>query len=235
MQQKKDVTSNISQGLGSIFERISNFFHIFDLPFFVSGSVILGSMFFGGMQAFEIGIDSSPLPNWLTIFFTLITTYVLGLMSFTIGRKLNESLRSKILKEKFEKAIEHHHLNEIPTVKKYSLDNEDGENWYLYTRMWQDLVAHRSGSKIFKHLSRYWALTALYDSLAFAFVIWGLVLLILIISKTFITPLSVTISLLGAISFFILSHFAFKQAIIYYEYQIEDLVASSAASKEQIF
>lgn len=43
---EKTATEEVAQGVRSVFDRIGEFFHLFDLSFFVSGFVLLGAFAF---------------------------------------------------------------------------------------------------------------------------------------------------------------------------------------------
>jgi hypothetical protein len=232
MAEDKGAAKEAAEGLRSVLERIGEFFHIFDLSFFVAGAST-----FAALVVLYLRMDtprSFPFADWVGAVALVLACYICGLMAFTIGRYINGRLfRRRIIAKKFELALRQHEVTS-PVIERYLTAEPKPRVWRLYIRMWQDLAATRSKTVAFSHLSRYWVMAATYDGLGASFIAWSLVSLLMIFPTVVATPLKRPIGLVAAALFALLATMSFKQAADFYESQIEDLVASLAASKSSV-
>jgi hypothetical protein len=164
---------DIYSGVGSVFERIGDFFHIFDLSFLISGSVAFGSLIF---LYFRLGLSRElPLPPWVLVVSVVIGSYVCGLLSFICGRALSYQfpwLRKGKLDKILFAALHDHKLVPSMTEPYLQYSNQGGTSRFrLYVRMWSE-IAHKSSGIFLNHLMRYWAMAATCDGLGFSFISW---------------------------------------------------------------
>ena len=80
------MASDFLSVISELFGKIASFFDVFDLSFFVSGSLCLAAISFW----LRLSGVNSPfiLDSWLRIFELVVFCYVLGLITFTSGRWL---------------------------------------------------------------------------------------------------------------------------------------------------
>lgn len=226
--EDKSITQEAAQGLRSVFERIGEFFHLFDLSFFVSGSVLFGAFSF---LYIKLQLPRTfPFADWVAVVALILGVYVCGLLAFAAGRLLNGKLfRRRVLHHTLLRAIELHDLDSGP-IKAYLGDRSIGRIWRLYIRMWAE-VAHRQPTSVaYHHLSRYWVMAATYDGVGFAFFVWA----IIVFCSQFAmvpSPLSPWLANIGGALLVGAGILALKRGAAYYEYQVEDVVAELATIK----
>ncbi len=231
MAEEKGITHEATEGLRSIFERIGEFFHLFDLSFFVSGFVLFGALVF---LYLKLQLPRVFLfPNWVAVVTLIIGVYVCGLLAFAGGRLLNGRLfRRPVLHRTLIEAIQLHDLDS-GAVKAYLGDGSIRRVWRLYIRMWAE-VAHRQPTSIAYHnLSRYWVMAATYDGLGFALFVWAIV----VCTSQFgvvPAPLSGWLANTGAALLVGAGILALQRGAAYYEYQVEELVAELATIKSPL-
>jgi hypothetical protein len=227
----KGLTEEAAQGFRNISERIGEFFHLFDLSFFVSGFVLLGALTF-----LQIRLDiwiTFPFQQWLKVVAVIIAIYVSGLVAFAAGRLINGRFwRRSLLERRLSESIRLHDL-ESGAIKAYLGDGSRPHLWRLYIRMWAE-VAHRQPESIaYRHLTRYWVMAATYDGVGFALLIWAAILF----SSQFpffTLPLSPWLANISSGLFIGASLLAFNRGAAYYEYQIEDVIAELASMKSPL-
>src|SRR5688572_14068943 len=96
MPDPPSVAGEAAEGVRSLFSRLGEFFHIFDLSFLVSGATTLGALLF---LRYRLGFSAEfPFSGWIVGFGLIIISYVCGLVSFSAGRALNSQLfRKRVL------------------------------------------------------------------------------------------------------------------------------------------
>lgn len=222
--------NSLSQGVGSILNGISGFFHIFDLPFFVSGILISSTVSIYTLNTSKFDPPDTPFPDWLIWILFFVLTYVIGLVAFAIGRWVNDKwFRKNVLDKDFRDLINNHNLNKKDFVKTY----DKNDNWELYARLWQELVHSKDNSLAIKHLSRYWALSALFDGVAISFFTISVLTFVSNYSWFFEPIFSSKLNWTLTISFFLLFILSLGQGAKYYKYQIADLIATIATIKNK--
>lgn len=238
MKNNESPAKSISMGLGTIFERIGDFFHIFDLSFFVGGSATLGAIVFLYVNFIYYRLTETRLflfPEWVAVPALIISAYLCGLIAFAAGRELSGLFfRSKTLATTLIPAIGRHRLTQLPEVSSYIQGDDIDGQWKLYIRMWSEIVHDTSAPLLVHHLMRYWAMAATYDSVGFSLIVWAISLLILwlfgsipVALSMVALPAAATVCLLG-------SYIAFRRGAQYYEYQIEDVVAHFAVKQKSL-
>jgi len=200
--------------------RVGDFFHVLDLSFFVSGFMTYAALYVMGKEV--AGLNYPIIKSGLNILFVFIMIYVCGLLSFAFGRYINDFLfRRREFNKEIKKAIKCHCLNGL-TIEKYELLGEDCLS-KLYARLWQEVVYSKNSSLIRYHLSRYWAMSAIYDGLGFSFICW--LILVFLCSPFVFALIGMTASIVMVLFLLIVVFICFWQGSIYYKYQVGDLVA----------
>jgi hypothetical protein len=245
------LAKELSSGLGSVFERIGEFFHIFDLSFFVAGVSTFGALVFAYAQFvyFRQAMPKVfPLDSWMWAVGSVVASYICGLVSFAGGRLVSETifgyfLRKRILLRDLLPAIADHDLENHPKLTKYvaaakpknggcDAQKEIADRQILsrlYIRMWSE-VAHTNDAPLFwHHLTRYWAMTATYDAVAFSLLIWTASLLFVACSIG-MDKIEFVPCVAGSVLTFGAAFISFMRGTKYYAYQVEDLVAHFAST-----
>ena len=225
MAEEKSLSNEIAGGLRSIFERVGEFFHIFDLSFFVSGAMTFGAFAYLFLQMKYP--CQFPFAPWVGTLAIIVACYVCGLVAFAIGRKLSgHTFRRNKLQRTLPYALEVHNLtNEI--IASYTVGKEP-PLWWLYIRMWSEIAHEKPPPAIVHHLRRYWVMAATYDGVAFSFIVWALALVVVQFGSIVPEPVDHIVGTTGALLCACAAFFAFHRGASYYEYQIEDVVAHFA-------
>jgi|GEM_PF-3276474 len=220
MSEKKLFGDDLTTGLGTIFSRIGEFFHIFDLSYVIAGAITFCAFLFLYVELGLMIPSWFPFKKWEGVAIIIVSCYVCGLVAYASGRILSDMLyRDKRLGCILEEVLKAHGLNEIEQISKYC---ERKKYKHLYTRMWCEMVYNISEDKsiqyYYQNLIRYWAMTATYDGVAFAFIVWTLVLM------------NMCYYFWSAVSL-VAAFIAFRGGYKYYEKQIEDVVAYYAMKR----
>lgn len=225
MAGEKSPTAEVAGGLRSIFERVGEFFHIFDLSFFVGGAMTLGALAF---VYFQMKYPREfPFAPWVGVLAVVVACYVCGLIAFAVGRELSRhTFRRHTLLRTLPLALEAHNLRD-EIITSYTV-SESPRLWWLYIRMWSEIVHENSPPAVLHHLMRYWAMAATYDGVAFAFIVWAFALVAVQFDSVAPEPLGRGVGTVGALLCLCAAFFAFRRGANYYEYQIEDVVAHFA-------
>jgi hypothetical protein len=225
MSDTTGLVDETAQGLRSVLGRLGEFFHIFDLSFFVAGAVSVGALCFLFVKLDLLG--NFPFAPWVAGLSLIIACYVCGLICFSVGRPINRLLfRRRVLKSLMRPSIQVHQLG-FSWMPVY-LQAADDELWRLYIRLWQELAAKHARGVAYSHLSRYWAMAATYDSLAVSLLIWAGVLGYVGACES---PPPSGWQAIVAVAILLGSAWrALSQGGKYYEFQVEDLVAALAVA-----
>jgi hypothetical protein len=131
----------LGEALKIIFAKVAGFFDIFDLSFFISG-IASFSAIATFLQLKNVPIATN-LESKVGIFIAAIASYILGLVSFALGRFLQNSILLRTKKESSakegsdkrltmsEKRIKISEVRFIDTLKAHGLDKQYGFNKYL--------------------------------------------------------------------------------------------------------
>ncbi|MCH9682900.1 MAG: hypothetical protein K0V04_15795 [Deltaproteobacteria bacterium] len=216
--------SGLGEAASRIGEKVVEILDIFDLSFFISGAVAVGAILVG-----VDGGDSHPITgdeNGTLLFGLVLGSYVLGLAAFSIGR----FVRSPLTKLREADALAHAMRDQgleaedgglsRPIVEFFGTESiEGGDRWPLYTRMWVHVRSYPSLAESFALLRRYWILSASYDGIATAALVW----LWPIWTKA---PQEARLGLTALVV--AISLFCWHRAFEYKRYQITELVATVA-------
>ncbi|MCH9647566.1 MAG: hypothetical protein K0U98_04960 [Deltaproteobacteria bacterium] len=242
MSEKKGVVDEAASGVAVMFGRLGEFFHIFDLSFFVAGASTVGALLFLGWRSASSTVADLPLLVWLSGIPSgwraglalMIACYICGLATFSLGRALNGQLfRRQVLQKTLTQALKGQQLKG-PIVANF-LDGKAPKQfprWRLYIRLWQQLAANHSQSVAFTHLSRYWAMAATYDGVAASLLVWAMV--VSPITGLGLRPFQLWPSVAAMVALACGALLCFRQGGKYYEFQIEDLVAALAVMKKEV-
>jgi hypothetical protein len=232
MPDEKSATAEVGEGLRSIFERVGEFFHLFDLSFLVSGATTFGALAFFYIR--EGAPQLLPFDSWVQVASLIIVVYVCGLLSFAVGRWINTIwFRRKVLASSLERALVAHDVVS-PSVQRYLAMKDNDGLWPLYVRMWAELAHKHSKTVVFHHLSRYWAMAATYDGIGASFLVWAIVSLLSSWSTIVPHSISTCLAWTSAAIFIALAVASFRRGASFFQYQVEDLVAGLAARRQPL-
>lgn len=187
------------QSLQALLGRISSFFDIFDLSFVVSGASSLAALFLMYKLNAPIGF-----PDWLgTVYggiLIVLGCYVLGMMSFILGRivrrgimrvykwsRFDERLAQQVtdaLREHDIKVKDDEHSTLAECVRKLHPQTEHSHRnkpldaklqpvaLRLYTLLWTQVRQQHELAPSHVLLNRYWVMAALCDGMIVASILW---------------------------------------------------------------
>jgi hypothetical protein len=223
-------SKEVRQGLSAILERIAGFFDIFDLSFFVSGATALAAFSFWAWQnKFAVPVTT---PAWLQVMAFVISSYVLGLICFAIARWPRRYLRWGRTeggeRDIFLEILRAHGLPDVPAIASYlSRTDARGES-RLYVRLWADTRQSPRLAPSFSLLRRYWVMSATYDGLVIALIIWAAVIGSLIYGFDGAQRIDPELGLTAIVALLVSAWACWGEAGRYVDYQVEELVASIA-------
>lgn len=247
--------SDLGQAASKIGEKIVDILDVFDLSFFISGAVGIGAamMTFPDESKELLGLSSSEGETSGAVIFGLVLgTYVVGLITFAMGRPLRDWLFERVrtgepTKPKTGNARPGHvvfhdaallHCNKDPELaghfgRYFAYDIAEPDETVrrraydaAYTRMWAHLRSYERLQESFNLVKRYWTLAATYDGLAMALVLWWVPTIRFVVDQTDPGPIVLAIGF--ALLLPVLAGFCVHRARIYKRYQIEEIVATTA-------
>lgn len=231
MSNASSVGGDVASGVRSVFDRVAEFFHIFDLSFFVAGASSVGALSFLYLMMQKPRVF--PFPPWVGVMALIIACYICGLIAFAVGRAMSGRwFRRRTLYQTLPRALDAHGLDE-QNIAVYRNSKPPGL-WWLYLRMWSEVAHDNTAPLVVRHLMRYWAMAAIYDAVAFSFLLWGFVFLAAQSTHVVPSPLSAQLGLSCAAASMAAAVFAFQRGAVYYEYQIEDVVAYFAVARNRL-
>ncbi len=207
--------SPLANAAGKFADKLVELLEVFDLSFFVSGAVAVGAgaMMFG-VTPFDlagIGITTGAL--------LVVIAYFAGLLCFAIGRWVRASVFGLSLQEFAKRAGP---LCDMQQFSDLYLDGElrAGQERQLYDRLWVLLRTLPELSQSFALVKRYWVLSATFDGLMVAVLLWNVPLF-------GVADIAVEQKIVLAIVTVALSGFSLRQANEYRSYQGAELVATA--------
>ena len=167
----------LGEALKAIFGKISGFFDIFDLSFFVSGAVSLSALLFW------VYLAGKEIPyylqGWLRVLALILACYVNGLICFAGGRWICMGRRRRNAIQdfdiRFNNVLQAHGLNDKEPFKEYLARNSNTVrgSWRLYVRLWAEVRKFDQLSPSLSFLNRYWVMAATYDGVGMAVIVWA--------------------------------------------------------------
>ena len=165
--------SGLGDAASKIGEKVVEILDIFDLSFFISGAVVMAAL----LQLF------GPLDKALD---QLEGAGVFGLVLFAVGRPVRTWVERKRKHsgppdhELFHRSLVQQGLSAESkageALRRYfghGVEAEDpGVRMAMYTRMWAHVRCYPELNQSFSLLNRYWVLSASYDGLAIAGLVW---------------------------------------------------------------
>lgn len=226
--------SDLGSAASKIGDKIVDILDIFDLSFFISGAV--------GMGALLVALPSidalNPLRNEAlsggASFVLVLGAYVVGLICFAIGRPIRSRLaqwsKMSLNHEVFHAALEGQRLDGAASeaLRRHfghdPTETNPAMRMAAYTRMWVHVRSYPELSESFNLLRRYWILTASYDGVAMATLLW----LVPLFLGRFGDPLSSVAPWLAGVGLIFAALFCWHRALVHKHYQIQELVATVA-------
>lgn len=222
----------LGDALKALLDKLSDFFDIFDLSFFVSGAAAIAALAFWSLRA-GITLPSATSP-WVNVLVVILACYIMGLLCFALGRWVRTCIliifRRKSSDELLIAALKTHGLYDEDRYKSYITEKAPDGARRLYTRLWAEI---RQSDRLAPSLSlvrRYWVMAATYDGLAFALVVWMVVLIAVTlgagVEETERLTWAVTGPVVGLLALSVAA--CLHEARRFMKYQVEDLVAALA-------
>jgi hypothetical protein len=223
----------IGEAVKAVFDKFSNFFDILDLSFFVSGAAAASAIWF---LCRRYGLHPTADLGQGTTATVVLACYILGLFCFVVGRTIRQEIDRRIYPNRYEKAfkssLESHGLHKTEPYKTY-LDRDDPKSankWLhagrLYGLAWTDVRQNDALKISYALINRYWVLSATFDGLVSAILLWGGVIVSLALTSPKLISVAwafgVVLVLLG------LCGLCMKEAHRYRYNQVEELVATLA-------
>jgi hypothetical protein len=186
----------LGDALKAIFDKVGGFLDLFDLSFFISGATAVAAV---ALACFEYQVRLGfILPDWITVTLIIVATYVAGMVCFALGRwmrqRLTKTARPEYRGEVLQALMKLHGLHEQEPIKGYlerataavKLPMHDPA-WALYTRIWAGIRHDPALHPSLTVLNRYWIMSASYDGLAVALLLWGGILARIILPENIAT------------------------------------------------
>jgi len=225
--------NDFGSALKAIFEKIGEFFDLFDLSFFVSG--VLAACGFGQLiylAGFRYSLDLNGFPKVIS---TIILFYIAGLICFALGRWFRIGIIEKKKRSEFDRdficILQAHGLADDPTIKAYIARQESRGIWRLYVRFWAELRENPSVSRSVSLLKRYWVMTATYDGLTVALLVWIIVITFWMFDSGVSIKLPISVGIGGIVILICLVIGCVHEAGRYFTYQLEEVVATIASKQ----
>jgi hypothetical protein len=225
----------LAEAIRSIFEKVADFFDIFDLSFLVSGITAVTAVLFWppARSAARLQIHSTSAKFLLF----LVGSYVAGLCCFAAGRYLRMGRRGPARFNRFDALIYEilraHGLIQYQPFSSYIDREADNRGlWRLYIRLWAEARRRLHPSPTLSLLNRYWVLAATYDGVSVALLAWVGLLVVWMSGTGFDSALTPWVGVPVIIGIFLLAIACSREAGRYVHYQAEELIASIAAARE---
>jgi membrane protein DedA with SNARE-associated domain len=225
----------LGEALKAIFGRIAGFFDLFDLSFFVSGSVTLAALMFWAHLA-NIGLPFE-LDGWLRVLAIILGCYINGLICFAIGRwiRIPKRLSKQISfhDSLFKQVLEGHGLSDEKPFKEYLKRADFRGSRRLYIRLWAEVRQMEEISPSLLLLNRYWVMAATYDGLATALIIWAFVFLIWSLGLGVSSQIRLMFGIPTIVFLLLVAYFCLREANRFVRNQVEELVATVAVMRSR--
>lgn len=223
MSSSKDIVETVESAFTKITE-------VVDLSFFPAGAACLAAVVFWEQKAHFFDLQ---LPLGFQVAGAILASYILGLICFSGGRLLRYSITGKgsspsqqKLSASIEKICQSHGLD-LAYLTYFHGDHAQPTR--LYTRLWAELRQRPELGPSYALLRRYWVMSATYDGLTLALLVWAGVLLCWWLGLGVPQPENrhgAPVMAAIAVGMSVLSG---REAYRHYRNQIEELVGSVAA------
>jgi hypothetical protein len=162
------------------------------------------------------------MPIWVYVVGLAVACYICGLLSFAVGRLATRKFRDKYFPILVKDALVGHCISS----GKYGSDDKC---WRLYERLWVEIRQQRKHIVSFSLLRRYWVMAATYDGVAISCLTWTVVLIAEppVHDPSYANLVLPLVTFLGAL-------ISSYQGFSFFKYQIYEIVATIAASKETL-
>lgn len=227
--------------LKPVFQKIADFFDLFDLSFMVSGVATSSAIVFYLMYSRTIDLTKyiSSI-NGFMVFILVVVVYIIGLVSWSFGKIFHKWKRGKIYGDVYNQFL----LNNASGSKllgaylgkvaqkddKYDEESLKKSMEKLYGMLWVKIRDSQKVPDSFSLLKRYWVQTATFEGLIFSAFVW----LVLILLLTFYCSLIPTlIGLFFAVLCIISGFVVMREAGNYREYQLSELVQTFISIEPQ--
>lgn len=226
--------SGLGDAASKIGEKVVEILDIFDLSFFISGAVVMAAL----LQLFGPLDQALDQMEGAGVFGLVLGSYVLGLVCFAVGRPLRLRL-TRVRDPRPDHLLFHQalvqqglHLPGGPgdALRCYfghgAEETDPGVRMALYTRMWAHVRCYPELQQSFSLLNRYWVLSASYDGLAIAALVW-----LLPVWQAFVAAPGLASggwAALWSTAILVALASCWHRAREYKRYQIEELVATVA-------
>jgi hypothetical protein len=230
-ESEQGARKELSEGIKSILQRIADFFDIFDMSFIISGAVCMGAFAFCVWRA-KVNLPLLP-EGWPLYIIIIVSSYVLGLACFVLGRWTRLNWRWSRLGDPSSRLLpilERHGLRDTPPFAEY-LERGGGEA--LYVRLWAEARDSPTVAASFSLLRRYWVMAATCDGLVVALSVWIIVLLASSFGLDDPKRIGATTAVVASAVLAIIA-FAFRhEAGRFVDYQLQELIATIAAIRSK--
>ncbi|MCX4245120.1 hypothetical protein [Paraliomyxa miuraensis] len=241
--------SDLGDAAARVGEKITELLDVFDLSFFMSGSLSMSAILLMLPESIPNPVRGDAVSG-AVIFGLVLGSYVLGLLCFALGRPLRgvlglpmwrvirRALRRQPTESTTESGFVEHEVV-LGALRAQCVTPAELERYFsfppsaakdpravmaLYTRMWVHVRSYSSMSASFALLKRYWMLSAAYDGIAIAALVWLLPVWVVFgdTSRIHAHPALLTgLILLATLS-------CWHRAQAYKRYQIEEIAATVA-------
>jgi hypothetical protein len=224
--------SGLGEAASKIGEKIVDILDVFDLSFFISGAVVMAAL----LQLFGPLDEALDQLEGAGIFGMVLGSYVLGLVCFAVGRPVRMALgakrNAKADHEVFHEALVRQGLDEranAALLRYFGHDvgvSDPVLRTAMYTRMWAHVRSFPELQSSFSLLNRYWVLSASYDGIAIAALVW-----LLPVWQPFVNApgaASAAWAVVWTLAILLAVVACWHRALEYKRYQIEELVATVA-------
>lgn len=222
----------MSTEISHLIERVARFFDIFDLSFIVSGTAATGALVVLA-NASSIATIQPGSFSFIESVLAIFVAYILGLLCFAFGRWLRLGLTKQSARENFDKRFKDvlggHGLLQVREIDEYIQREESRGVWKLYVRLWAEVRHSCENAPSVSLINRYWVMAATYDGLAVAIAFW-LAPAIILGNRVFPDE-NLLVVFCAFIAIAVASLACSREAGRYFNYQIEELVATIAANR----
>jgi hypothetical protein len=227
----------LGEALKLIFGKIGDFFDIFDLSFFVSGVILVSAIYVWAVLAgFNLSIF---FIGKMGIIIGIVACYVAGLVSFAFGRWVRMGLIPRLKREsrkdsfdpRFLAILKAHGLDTEPSFLNYIKRKDSRGVWRLYVRLWADIRHSPLAEPSLQLLKRYWVMAATYDGVSVSVFVWGALFISVGFGFGTITQVPKAFLFVIGVILFLLAYACLREAGRYVIYQVEEIVASIASTR----